>query len=925
MASHDVSDCDRMNILGVFTSQVTCLVILLFIAQQCNCEHNVGVVIRLDAYESIAYALTLLGSLARKQRELAGPNLTLSIDVFVVSPELSAPLHGHALSHWDADEVGCSAFLASLGQETRRMESKMLFAEHGQSLRSWSSNKTVLLAVDLWLSPDVCDGETTSELASVRSRCFVALTSDAVKVLEQGIDFSPWGSARRKLEVWVPGPWEEEKLSTLASSRRLGIRSVLLPFALNDAVVVEGWRDEGVTGRRRRETKQRRRLTIGVFAMRREFTSCEIDAVIHSCRVVSETNKQNKEDVASGKKALDQVMQAELLLGGHSSLIANLTSLMARIETCSLLNKSKLLTLTRCVTKSDVRSAMMEHNVSIMMFLKQPHPCLPATRTLALQAQHAGVAILSERTRVMMEIVTDGHDGVLIDKRERREEEEREGNLADWKSGLMKMTSLQDSEGNSMCLLRRLSSGQPGIVLARQHAFLLHVWYRLTRKEFDRPPTTRFVVSVFMWKSNEHVLFAIASKPSLSFVREFRSKTKLKLLVWTWDLIDYEEDKTRRKWFEEVINLVDAAFLNEMGREYKLWLKQHGAEVHYVDDGTVTIGDRGGGRRPKRFPLIDTEDAVVFVGSLQGDDPLRTRAIRALLDADIKVNIYGPEEPWARAGFRTAGEVWAEDAAAVDSAAQLVLCVSRSSSPLLSLYKSDRLFRSAGAGACILCNDFRGLDLLLPPDSVAVLPMKGDEVDPHALVAAAKELLANKTRRRMNRVLVQGVDMLCLDRLLEATTYFTSSMSLCPASPIPSMYAAVSELLRGQVQLSIRLASAALRTISSSSSSSSFSSLDAWLITPAPPLPDVVQQALRFIAFHFGSHVRWRIGEALEAAERGEGEEERKWEAEDVETRRGREGKSERGERQKRGRSSEVLALERTIMLAHRLFGYKES
>mmetsp|Transcript_2519 Transcript_2519/g.8205 ORF Transcript_2519/g.8205 Transcript_2519/m.8205 type:complete len:279 (-) Transcript_2519:1305-2141(-) len=278
--------------------------------------------------------------------------------------------------------------------------------------------------------------------------------------------------------------------------------------------------------------------------------------------------------------------------------------------------------------------------------------------------------------------------------------------------------------------------------------------------------------------------------------------------------------------------------------------------------------------------------------------------------------------------------------------------------------------------------------------------MKGDEVDPHALVAAAKELLANKTRRRMNRVLVQehiwryhtwedavfkllywfrvlssplpsppspaqhlrwtrrpacpglrtlgageelegmesceerreseyflatGVDMLCLDRLLEATTYFTSSMSLCPASPIPSMYAAVSELLRGQVQLSIRLASAALRTISSSSSSSSFSSLDAWLITPAPPLPDVVQQALRFIAFHFGSHVRWRIGEALEAAERGEGEEERKWEAEDVETRRGREGKSERGERQKRGRSSEVLALERTIMLAHRLFGYKES
>ena len=40
-------------------------------------------------------------------------------------------------------------------------------------------------------------------------------------------------------------------------------------------------------------------------------------------------------------------------------------------------------------------------------------------------------------------------------------------------------------------------------------------------------------------------------------------------------------------------------------------------------------------------------------------------------------------------------------------------------------------------------------------------------------------------RRESEYFLATGVDMLCLDRLLEATTYFTSSMSLCPASPIP--------------------------------------------------------------------------------------------------------------------------------------------
>eukprot|EP00960_Hanusia_phi_P024117 711358-Hanusia_phi.AAC.5 len=273
-----------------------------------------------------------------------------------------------------------------------------------------------------------------------------------------------------------------------------------------------------------------------------------------------------------------------------------------------------------------------------------------------LQAQYAGVATLSERTFLMTQIVTDGHDGILItDKSTSQGKQEDQRRTEDWTSELMKLASLEDSEGNSMCLLRRLSSAQPGVLSARQLTYSDSLDFISAHNHSNL-------------HTNDHIWFAIASKPSLSFVREFRSKTKLKLLVWTWDLIDYDQDKTRRSWFEDVIKLVDGAFLNEMGREQNLWrgrirsrfgaerqrrgckeadqvgeddkgvVNDKAHEVHYVDDGTVTIGDRGGGRRPRRFPLIDTDDAVVFVGSLQGDDPLRTNALRALLNAEIKVS-----------------------------------------------------------------------------------------------------------------------------------------------------------------------------------------------------------------------------------------------------------------------------------------------
>eukprot|EP00960_Hanusia_phi_P024116 711358-Hanusia_phi.AAC.4 len=45
---------------------------------------------------------------------------------------------------------------------------------------------------------------------------------------------------------------------------------------------------------------------------------------------------------------------------------------------------------------------------------------------------------------------------------------------------------------------------------------------------------------------------------------------------------------------------------------------------------------------------------------------------------------------------------------------------------------------------------------LLPLDGVAILPMQDGAIDRRVLVETAKALLANKTQRRKNRILVQG-------------------------------------------------------------------------------------------------------------------------------------------------------------------------
>jgi hypothetical protein len=224
------------------------------------------------------------------------------------------------------------------------------------------------------------------------------------------------------------------------------------------------------------------------------------------------------------------------------------------------------------------------------------------------------------------------------------------------------------------------------------------------------------------------------AKPSVEFLMRLRGATGAALYVWTWDLIDYAEDRTRRAWFNAAIPLVRAAFLNEVGRE-RMW-RSLGGRVEHVNDGSVAISDRGPGRRPapplcsssssSSSSLWDSGPDVVFVGSVQGNDTSRVAPIKALLAAGVDVRVHGPEEQWALVGVASAGEVWSEEAAAVEASAKVVLSFSRPSSSLW-LYRSDRLLRSTAAGAAVVTYPFRGIDLMLPPGALLIVKEGGQE------------------------------------------------------------------------------------------------------------------------------------------------------------------------------------------------------
>jgi len=122
----------------------------------------------------------------------------------------------------------------------------------------------------------------------------------------------------------------------------------------------------------------------------------------------------------------------------------------------------------------------------------RPESDTGVARGVALQALHAGLPVVSWDAAPLNETVTHCHDGLLLplplsgDAATRKKEKQRV--LAEALTAL-KYASKKGGEDAPWGSVVRMMGRQRGLLVARQHAWSMHVLHRLLRGPSDVPPT----------------------------------------------------------------------------------------------------------------------------------------------------------------------------------------------------------------------------------------------------------------------------------------------------------------------------------------------------------------------------------------------------------------------------------------------------
>jgi hypothetical protein len=649
------------------------------------------------------------------------------------------------------------------------------------TLKHWASQLDFMVfigSVPAGISPSVCPSSVNQGSSARRRRACAFLPAEvsiaaALHGQHEGDDamtrnfVSNVQNVQSFSEIWARGPAEEKLLLQMLNSEPKNERRlVTLPSSVPDMVVRDAGDQLYDTPRQHVKGASSKELSFVTVVLTN--ASCETEAVSNVCQSLS---------LAQGTSPNVSV---RLLL-----LVADDQRLRV-LQVVRLCDTSLQLEVRSLVRLGDIRIALTDANVALF-----PAMCPAIPAGIIMRALHAGLPVIAARAWPANETIAHMHDGVLV------------SSLDEMTLLLRELISTTVPPNMRTTLLNRLTAPQPGLLLARQFAFALHVQYRLScsnappprvlsmwpgphelhrRTELFRSDALRrhgFDVRELTYGTDlapyaENADFVVAAKPQIGELRRIMAQTQLPVYVWTWDLIDYEGDKTRRAWFEEAARTATASFLNELGRE-EMW-SQLGATVHYVGDGTVFLGDRGPGRRPGDHVTADSGDQVAFIGSVNATDAqdrFRVNVLKDLQHSGVLLGVYGPVAQWAEVGILSKGQVWADDAARVEDAASVGLSLSRVSSPAdhkdpkdtvgakdsvhstvqgeyhVSLYHSDRLLRLTAAGACVVSNAMRGMDLLLPSDSIVAIR---DVQDTEAVVSEVKYLLKHGDKRAQMRV-----------------------------------------------------------------------------------------------------------------------------------------------------------------------------
>jgi hypothetical protein len=454
-------------------------------------------------------------------------------------------------------------------------------------------------------------------------------------------------------EVWARGPAEEKIFGSLPEFSKY--RTVLVPWSTADWVV------------------------------RESFSSSESILV---ALVVIESSSETVEDIRTACTALHQAISAWTPLFSRMRLTIEAMSPWGewtekQVKGSAQCMVAGSITIAEHSTPALLQRAMRGAGV-VLFPSARGHS---ARRTLALQALHGGVPLIAVDAPPFSEVAVHEHDALLLPP-----------NASSPKEVAAALQRLADPLAPAHLrtrFLRRLTCPQPGMLSARQHAFAMHVGHRLSRRPKEPPPS---VVSFWPGPHPEHrrtelfrsdalrrhgfvvreaayaeplaplvsaqagaARFVVAAKPRTEFLERLAAAAAgTPVFVWTWDLIDFAHDPGRRPWFEAAARACRAAFLNEMGRE-GMWAAA-GGSVHFVNDGTVLIGDRGAGRRPRRPPPAAGGAQAVFVGTVAAEEASephgRTQLLRAVMRAG-EPPLPSRPRPWPRLG--EGRRIWREE------------------------------------------------------------------------------------------------------------------------------------------------------------------------------------------------------------------------------------------------------------------------
>jgi hypothetical protein len=356
-----------------------------------------------------------------------------------------------------------------------------------------------------------------------------------------------------------------------------------------------------------------------------------------------------------------------------------------------------------------------------------------------LEALHAGVPVLATDGTPMRDAVVHGHNGLLIAA-------ELVGNFHLSPHYEVKPEALADAIVllvGDRALLKRITAPQPGLLIARQHSFVLRTQELLCQRaaSFSSP----HVASLY---AGQHALFRraelfrsdalrahgllvddvaipelLTEKPDPSSISNHMAAYDLiitskpspdlakligcapspaagatKCINWFWDPLDFTPSV--RAWFEAMAPLHAAVFINEKGREI-MWSSKLHVPVHFIGEGTMAVAPGGiPGRRPlhreihynNRGSRIANASAV-FLGTLipeQADIPRASLLNHLMKEPGFTMKLYGPEEGWAFAGMKSLGPRYGTDAYEAMTAGDVVLSLSRAQ-PNVTMYRSERL------------------------------------------------------------------------------------------------------------------------------------------------------------------------------------------------------------------------------------------